>query len=238
MRIKFVCDDRVGIAMDALQLIRSHQLNLQGIEVDPAGFMYIAIPDLPFENIQALMPEMRRIEGVHDVSIVDLMPAEAKQRELESLLRATGVAALRVERDGSIAQVNASAQKFLKLPDNIEGENIAKWMPALKLEAIEQTSRMLIAGYQAVVEPISVEGALSGWWIALEAAPFDEFSEPVHSELNSWCKLGLHDAMDAFESHYIRALLPMYQSTRALAGRMGVSHTAVANKLKRHGIEK
>jgi len=236
MRIKFVCDDRVGIAMDALQLIRSHQLNLQGIEVDPAGFMYIAIPDLPFDVVQSLMPEMRRIEGVHDVSIVDLMPAEAKHRELESLLSATGVAAVRVERNGVISRVNDSAKKYLKLPDNIQGENIVKWMPSLKLEGVEQSSRVLIAGHQAVIEPISVDGLLSGWWIALEVVPIDEQGDSASGELANWCKLELSAAVDAFECHYIRALLPMYQSTRALAGRMGVSHTAVANKLKRHGL--
>jgi len=43
-------------------------------------------------------------------------------------------------------------------------------------------------------------------------------------------------ARDAFEAAFLGALYPDYPSTRKLARRLGLSHAAVADRLKRHGI--
>lgn len=45
------------------------------------------------------------------------------------------------------------------------------------------------------------------------------------------------EAFDAFERELLRQLLPRYPSTRRLALRLGLSHTAVANKLRRLGLQ-
>lgn len=45
------------------------------------------------------------------------------------------------------------------------------------------------------------------------------------------------EAFDAFEKNLLARLLPQYPSTRRLALRLGLSHTAVANKLRRHGLQ-
>lgn len=45
------------------------------------------------------------------------------------------------------------------------------------------------------------------------------------------------EAFDAFENELLARLLPQYPSTRRLALRLGLSHTAVANKLRRLGIK-
>jgi len=41
-----------------------------------------------------------------------------------------------------------------------------------------------------------------------------------------------------FESQLLARLYPAFPSTRQLAKRLGVSHTAIANKLREYGISK
>ena len=48
----------------------------------------------------------------------------------------------------------------------------------------------------------------------------------------------LEDAVKTFESGLLRRLYPSYPSTRQLARKLGVSHTAIANKLREYGIGK
>jgi len=48
----------------------------------------------------------------------------------------------------------------------------------------------------------------------------------------------LEEATKKFQADLIRQLYPVYPSTRKLAKKLGVSHTAIANKLKEYGIDK
>lgn len=48
----------------------------------------------------------------------------------------------------------------------------------------------------------------------------------------------LEDIMNRFEEMVLRKFYEQYPSTRKLATRLGVSHTAIANKLKQYGIGK
>ena len=43
-------------------------------------------------------------------------------------------------------------------------------------------------------------------------------------------------AFDRFEKQLLERLYPAYPSTRKLARRLGLSHTTVAEKLRRHGL--
>nr|WP_016954068.1 TyrR/PhhR family helix-turn-helix DNA-binding protein [Catenovulum agarivorans] len=49
---------------------------------------------------------------------------------------------------------------------------------------------------------------------------------------------GLDDAVKQFESTLLRKLYPYYPSTRQLANKLGLSHTAIANKLREYGINR
>lgn len=48
----------------------------------------------------------------------------------------------------------------------------------------------------------------------------------------------LEDIMNRFEAMILRKFYEQYPSTRKLAARLGISHTAIANKLKQYGIGK
>ncbi len=235
MKFKFVCDDRVGIAVDALQLIRAYGLNLQGIEVDPAGYMYIATPDRPFEDVQPLMAEMRRIEGVHDVSIVDWLPVEVSQHSLEVLLETLGVAILRLDPKGVVLQINSSAMAQLGLPERAIGSCISEWVPKLRVDTNEQP-RLIELGESltATITPLHTQEVLTGWWVAVTDVA--EKPQAGTVDFDQWLQLSLPEASESFERHYLEHLLPLFKSTRALARRVGISHTAVAKKMNKLGL--
>ncbi|MGL4896368.1 MAG: TyrR/PhhR family helix-turn-helix DNA-binding protein, partial [Shewanella sp.] len=48
----------------------------------------------------------------------------------------------------------------------------------------------------------------------------------------------LDDVVKQFEASVLRRLYPAYPSTRQLAKKLGVSHTAIANKLREYQIGK
>jgi transcriptional regulator of aroF, aroG, tyrA and aromatic amino acid transport len=48
----------------------------------------------------------------------------------------------------------------------------------------------------------------------------------------------LDEAVKRFEANLLRKLFPAYPSSRQLAKKLGLSHTAVANKLRDYGISR
>ncbi|WP_423802746.1 sigma 54-interacting transcriptional regulator [Pasteurella langaaensis] len=56
--------------------------------------------------------------------------------------------------------------------------------------------------------------------------------------VEQFADLTLDEIMSSYESQVLREFYKQYPSTRKLAARLGVSHTAVANKLKAYGIGK
>lgn len=55
---------------------------------------------------------------------------------------------------------------------------------------------------------------------------------------SDWQGSSLEDAVKQFEASVLRRLYPSYPSTRQLARKLGLSHTAIANKLREYGIGK
>jgi len=72
--------------------------------------------------------------------------------------------------------------------------------------------------------------------VAHLALPSDSEEELVLAE--QMFEGTLEEAAKRFESTLLRRLYPSYPSTRQLARRLGVSHTAIANKLREYGIGK
>ncbi|WP_368073551.1 TyrR/PhhR family helix-turn-helix DNA-binding protein, partial [Zobellella denitrificans] len=56
--------------------------------------------------------------------------------------------------------------------------------------------------------------------------------------LDALCEGSLEEAVKGFERILLERLYPEYPSTRQLARRLNISHTAIANKLKDYGIGK
>ena len=95
--------------------------------------------------------------------------------------------------------------------------------------------------------PGNVRQLRNGLYRAMTLLEGDELG-PEHVDLpvaadampliDEWFEGGLDEAVKRFESRLLERLYPTFPSTRQLAKRLGVSHTAIANKLREYGIGK
>ena len=60
MRLEISCQDRLGIAQDVLELLRAHQIDLRGIEINESGKIYLSFPNIDFADFQQFMPKIIR----------------------------------------------------------------------------------------------------------------------------------------------------------------------------------
>lgn len=168
MRLEIQCQDRVGIAQEVLNILVRHKIDLRGIEVDPLSKrMYMAFPDVGFQMLQVLLPEIRRIDGVSDVKTTAFMPSEREHHELNTLIRTLPDGIISIDMRGKVLLVNDAAKQAIASDEPIVGEHISvavkgfnfnRWLDAD--EVLGQTTRVEVNGedYIADILPIHVSG--------------------------------------------------------------------------------
>ena len=138
MRLEISCDNRLGIAQDVLEILRDHDIDLRGIEVDPKGKIFLNFPELDFADFQHLMPEIRRIANVKDVKTVAYMPSEREHYEFSLLLSRLPDPVLSVDAKGVITVCNDAAEHIFgdgsqsihgsSMNDWVSGYNFVRWL--------------------------------------------------------------------------------------------------------------
>ncbi|MEX1058376.1 MAG: ACT domain-containing protein, partial [Natronospirillum sp.] len=138
MRIRIHCENRLGIAQEVLDILVQHQINLRGIETEVQGEIYLSLPALEFDTFQRIMPQLRRIEGIHDVTTVGFMPTEREKEELNVLLSTLPEPVVSVDSTGKVLVTNKAAQAVLQesaadlrgrsLRRSIRGFNVNHWL--------------------------------------------------------------------------------------------------------------
>ncbi len=86
MRLEVLCEDRLGLTRELLDILASKSIDLRGIEIDVIGIIYLNCPDIDFETFSELMAEIRRIPGVKDVRKIHFMPIDRHITEFFSLI--------------------------------------------------------------------------------------------------------------------------------------------------------
>ena len=79
MRLFIGCEERLGICAEILDILVKHSIDLRGIEIETPGGIFLNFPTVEFAEFQHLMPEIRLIRGVFDVSLVPYMPLERER---------------------------------------------------------------------------------------------------------------------------------------------------------------
>lgn len=168
MRLEISCDDRLGICQDVLQILRDHEIDLRGIEVDPRGKIFLNFPELAFEDFSHLMPQIRRIPNVKDVKTIPYMPFEREHFEFSLLLSTLPDPVLSIDTKGCIDIINdAGAQLLSGQGENLKGEVINQYIHGfsilrwLEKQPKEPTYEAILIGhdeYHAQLLPIWVTG--------------------------------------------------------------------------------
>jgi transcriptional regulator of aroF, aroG, tyrA and aromatic amino acid transport len=105
MRIHVTFIDRVGITQEVLALLGSCSLNLDAVEMAPPN-VYIDAPSLSAEVLDELQVALHNVAGVQAVTVVDILPGQRRNLQLEALLAAMDDPVLTVDRDGVLLSAN------------------------------------------------------------------------------------------------------------------------------------
>lgn len=126
MRLEVICEDRLGLTRELLDLLVLRSIDLRGIEIDPVGRIYLNFASLDFDIFSNLMAEIRRISGVMDVRTVPWMPSEREHRALSALLQALPEPVFSLDMKGKVEQANqASCALFGLSSDKLRHHNAA-----------------------------------------------------------------------------------------------------------------
>lgn len=109
MRLEVICEDRLGLTRELLDILASKNIDLRGIEIDVSGIIYLNCPDIDFDTFSELMTEIRRISGVKDVRKIQFMPIERHNNELISLLNNLPEPVLAIDLKGHVDMANHAA---------------------------------------------------------------------------------------------------------------------------------
>ncbi len=166
MRLEVVCQDRLGMAQELLGILVQYGINLKSIETDPKRNIFLNFPELDFSQLQMLLPEIRRIQGVDDVKTVPYTPAERGHYELETLLRTLPDPVFSIDLKCRVVIANEAASVAMRTPtDKLRGGLLNQWVHGFSFtrwidaeEVIAQAVKVTMAGrtYLADVLPIFV----------------------------------------------------------------------------------
>ncbi len=169
MRLEVICEDRLGLTRELLDILASKNIDLRGIEIDIVGIIYLNCPDIDFETFSELMTEIRRISGVKDVRKIQFMPMERHNTELISLLNNLPDAVLSIDLKGAVDMVNHSALSlFNKESEEIIGSQISALLPTFNFQRWTDGSKsrmredIVLDGLDYVMEmmPVYITGEL------------------------------------------------------------------------------
>ncbi|BAN50075.1 sigma-54-dependent transcriptional regulator [Metapseudomonas resinovorans] len=107
MRIHVTFIDRVGITQEVLALLGGRNLNLEAVEMIPPN-VYIDAPALGPEVLDELRDALYAVQGVKDVTLVDILPGQRRHLQLDALLAAMTDPVLAVDGGGRVLLANPS----------------------------------------------------------------------------------------------------------------------------------
>ncbi|KGY12187.1 transcriptional regulator [Vibrio tubiashii] len=132
MRLEVICEDRLGLTRELLDILASKNIDLRGIEIDVSGIIYLNCPDIDFDTFSELMTEIRRISGVKDVRKIQFMPIERHNNELISLLNNLPEPVLAIDLKGHVDMANhAALSLFGGEESEVIGHQISNLIPTL-----------------------------------------------------------------------------------------------------------
>ncbi len=165
MRLEILCQNRLGLAQDVLNILVGYQLDLRGIEVDPSlNKIYVSFPSVDFEQFQELMAKMRRINGVTDVKTTAFLPSEREHNELVTLLRTLPDGLIAIDIKANVTVINDAALEALSvaqadivgqsLQGMVKGFNFLRWLEGD--DVLAQTRRFEIHGKRFIADILPV----------------------------------------------------------------------------------
>ncbi len=144
MRFKVQFRDRVGIAQEILAVLAKRRINVTAVEVDPPC-IYIDAPLMEEDEYSELQKFLESIEGVVDLTSIELLPGEGRRLQLEALLASLDDPVLAVNHQGKIMAANPAAASAAEMSESsLSGRCLRDILdePSLQNELIRQGFRV------------------------------------------------------------------------------------------------
>lgn len=160
MRLEVICQDRLGLVRELLDLLVTRKLDVYGIEIFSLQRLYLRFSPASFDVFSELMAEIRRTPGVTDVRTVSYMPSERGKRVLNSLLDSLPDPVLSVNLKGKVELANPAALQLFGLADTaILGQPLLSLLPGigeindlLSSTSQERTQGVMVQGRNFLLE--------------------------------------------------------------------------------------
>ncbi len=199
MRLEVLCEDRLGLTRELLNILATKEIDLRGIEIDRRGMIFLNCPEIEFEDFRDLMAQIRLINGVTDVRKIQFMPSERQSTELMALLANLPDPVLSVSLKGIIDVANHSARDlFSHRGADLLDEPIGHYIPQFNFSRwLEESSSrfrdsVVINGldYTLEVTPVFINGefneqVLASAVVTLKTRQPSLQSDPFLSESNN-----------------------------------------------------
>ncbi|CAM5500912.1 Anaerobic nitric oxide reductase transcription regulator NorR [Stutzerimonas stutzeri] len=215
MRIRILCQNRVGILRDMLNLLVDYGINVARGEVggEQGNAIYLHCPNLMNLQLQALRPKIEALPGVFELRKVSLMPSERHSLELNALLGALDFPALSVDMSGAIVAANRCAAQLLGVRvDEVPGLSLSRYAEDFDLPELVRANKARINGLRVQIK---------GQVFLADIAPLQ--SQHDDSEALAGAVLTLHRADQVGERIYnvrkqeLRGFDSIFQSSKMMA---------------------
>lgn len=164
MRLEVSCQDRVGLAKDILVVLERHGINLIAIDASNQGFLFLQFAEISFDTLSELMPQIRKVESVHDVRTVSFMPSEQEHYALKTLLKTLPDSVFSIDVKSRIRIVNESALLTLNMQEHevideslnhwVQGFNFGRWLG--EPQVLAQATRVTIGQSEYLAEMLPI----------------------------------------------------------------------------------
>lgn len=131
MRLEIHCQNRVGIAQEILAVCVEHHIDLQAIELDHVGIIFISLPDINEQDYQQLNSELLAINGINNVLVTTYLPSELTSNELISLVNTFPDPFFSLDISGTVRLFNTAAKHIS--PSLSVGSNIETWLTGIDI---------------------------------------------------------------------------------------------------------
>lgn len=172
MRLEIICQDRLGITQDVLDILVEHNVDLRGIEIDESGKIYLHFPNMEFDDFKHLMPRIRRIDGISDVKTTPYMPGERERQQLSAILQTLPDPVFSVDTKGNLVTCNEAALATLELSKEdvkgveiqelVEGFAIVEWLNGKEVKSSTSKVKFIQQDYLADMLPVYVPDGTNG----------------------------------------------------------------------------
>lgn len=115
MRIQITYKNKIGLTTNLLQLLAKYHIDLINIESDVDNVIYLKLAKIDFNHFTTLLDDIRLLEGVSDVNLVDYIPSELQKNIIPILLNSLKQAAICIDHKGYITWANDEALTLLNI---------------------------------------------------------------------------------------------------------------------------